>query len=33
MITVVPEMKTEARTAEHDYLFLACDGIWDCMTS
>lgn len=33
MITCVPEIKIEKRTKAHDYLVVACDGIWDCLTS
>lgn len=32
MITAFPEIKT-VKTNEPDFLILACDGIWDCMTS
>ena len=32
MIIAFPEVKTIKRD-EVDFLILACDGIWDCMTS
>ena len=33
MITVVPEVKKEKITNEAAFLILACDGIWDCLSS
>ncbi len=33
MITVVPEIKSEKLSPDTDYLVIACDGIWDCLTS
>ena len=33
MITVVPEIKKERVTNETSFLVLACDGIWDCLSS
>ena len=33
LITCVPEIKVEKLTDEHDFLIIACDGIWDCVTS
>lgn len=33
MITCVPEIKVERLTKSHDFIVLACDGIWDCLTS
>lgn len=33
MITCVPEIKVEKLTKNHDFIFIACDGIWDCLTS
>ena len=33
MITVNPDIHKIVRTSAHNYLFLACDGIWDCMSS
>ena len=33
MITALPEVKIERVTPDMDYLVIACDGIWDCMTS
>ncbi len=33
MITAVPEIKTIALTPDIKFLFIACDGIWDCLTS
>lgn len=32
MIVAMPEVKTIKRD-EVDFLIIACDGIWDCMTS
>ena len=33
MITCVPEIKIEKHTSKNEFLVLACDGIWDCLTS
>ncbi len=33
MITCVPEIKVEKLKPTHDYMVIACDGIWDCLTS
>ncbi|TKW05256.1 hypothetical protein SEVIR_7G164300v4 [Setaria viridis] len=32
-ITALPEVRTEHITHDAQFLILACDGIWDCMTS
>ena len=28
-----PDIKTLSRTAKDEFVILACDGIWDCLTS
>jgi protein phosphatase PTC2/3 len=33
MITCVPEIKTYDMSSEVEFVFLACDGIWDCLTN
>lgn len=33
MITCVPEIKIEKISKGNNFLVLACDGIWDCLTS
>ena len=33
MITAFPESKQVTRDKDIQFLILACDGIWDCMTS
>ncbi len=33
MVIVDPEVKKVARTANDQFIMLACDGIWDCVTS
>ena len=33
MITAFPETKIVDRTKDIEFLILACDGIWDCMSS
>lgn len=33
MITAVPEIKKEAIGKDGAFLIIACDGIWDCLTS
>jgi serine/threonine protein phosphatase PrpC len=33
MITCFPEVRMHRITPDLKFLFLACDGIWDCMTS
>jgi serine/threonine protein phosphatase PrpC len=32
-VTVVPEIKTYTLTPKCDFFIIACDGIWDCLTS
>lgn len=32
MVTAYPEVKAE-KASKGDFLIIACDGIWDCMTS
>lgn len=32
-VTVYPEVTIEQIRPEHDFMIIACDGIWDCMTS
>jgi protein phosphatase 1G len=33
MITAMPEIRKEKITSDTSFLVLACDGIWDCLTS
>lgn len=33
MITAMPEVKKEKITQDCQFLILACDGIWDCLSS
>ena len=33
MITCVPEIKKVEISSEDKFLIIACDGIWDCLTS
>jgi serine/threonine protein phosphatase PrpC len=33
MITCVPEIKKVALSSEDKFVIIACDGIWDCMSS
>jgi serine/threonine protein phosphatase PrpC len=33
MITCVPEIKKVNLTADDKFVVIACDGIWDCLTS
>jgi len=33
MITANPEFKIENLTSDCDFLILACDGVWDCLTN
>ena len=33
MVIVVPEVKKVARQANDQFIMMACDGIWDCVTS
>lgn len=33
MVICVPEIRTEQRKASDEFIILACDGIWDCLTS
>lgn len=32
-VTVDPEVRTVARQTNDAFVILACDGIWDCLTS
>jgi len=32
-VTAFPDVKKVALKAEHDFLIVACDGIWDCFTN
>ena len=32
-VTALPEVTEYARDGQEDFLVLACDGIWDCMTN
>jgi len=32
-VTCVPEIKVKSFTTECDFMIIACDGIWDCLTS
>ena len=32
-MTCDPEVSTVVRKAEDSFIILACDGIWDCLTS
>lgn len=32
-VTCCPEIKTYDITDECEFLIIACDGIWDCLTS
>ena len=32
-MTCDPDVKIVARSAQDQFIFLACDGIWDCLTS
>lgn len=33
MVSAYPEVIVDTITPNHDFLILACDGIWDCLTS
>ncbi len=33
MITAFPDVKVEKISNETDFLIIACDGVWDCLTS
>ena len=33
MVSCVPEVTVETIRPEHDFIIIACDGIWDCLTS
>ena len=33
MITAYPECKIETLSTDCDFIILACDGIWDCLTN
>jgi serine/threonine protein phosphatase PrpC len=33
MVTCIPEIKIEKLTKKTDFVIIACDGIWDCLTS
>lgn len=33
MITCVPDIKTEKIDKNTEFLIIACDGIWDCLTN
>jgi protein phosphatase 1G len=33
MITAMPDVRKEKITADAQFLIIACDGIWDCLTS
>lgn len=33
MITCVPEIRKQSLSGEDKFLVIACDGIWDCLTS
>ena len=33
MITAYPECKVENIGSDCDFIILACDGIWDCLTN
>lgn len=33
MVTAVPEIQVEQLRPDHDFMIIACDGIWDCLTS
>jgi len=33
MVTVDPEIRKVPRRADDKFLILACDGIWDCLSS
>ena len=33
MVSAFPEIVIETLRPDHDFMLIACDGIWDCMTS
>lgn len=33
MVSAYPEVVVETLKPEHDFMMIACDGIWDCLTS
>lgn len=33
MVSGYPEVTIEKISGEIDYMIIACDGIWDCLTS
>lgn len=33
MITAFPEMMVENLTSDCEFIILACDGVWDCLTN
>jgi len=33
MVSGYPEVIVETLRPDHDFLIIACDGIWDCLTS
>jgi protein phosphatase 2C family protein 2/3 len=33
MVSAYPEVIVEALKPDHDFMIIACDGIWDCQTS
>ena len=33
MVSAYPEVMVETLTDAHDFMIIACDGIWDCLTS
>jgi protein phosphatase PTC2/3 len=33
MVSCIPEVMIETIRPDHDFIILACDGIWDCLTS
>jgi len=32
-VTACPDIRVVARQANDDFVLIACDGLWDCMTS
>lgn len=32
-VSSFPDIKKVVLTAEHDFMIIACDGIWDCFTN
>lgn len=33
MVSAYPEVIVETLRLDHDFMIVACDGIWDCLTS